>query len=159
MKILAKSFIIFIILSLSCSGYKKDDPRLRLNYENHKYNFTIEFPEKWINYNDFEKKELLDPQMIIPVIYFALPTRSREWQSFNLPEGYAELFYVRIFTPSQWKQYRNRSGSSIKPSDVLIEGKKFIYMINYPTSIPVDLYLFMKDCDPIIRTFKPDIKN
>ena len=159
MKILVKSVIIFIIFFLSCSGYRKDDPMLRLNYENRKYKFSLEFPEKWINYYDLEKNELLDPQMIIPVIYFALPTRSREWQSFNLPEGYAELFFIRVFTPSQWKQFQDRAGDRIKPTDVLIKSKKFIYMISYPTSIPVDLYLFMKDCDPIIRTFKTDRNN
>lgn len=159
MKFLTQSIIVFTILSLSCSGYQKDDPRLRLSYTNQKYSFSIEFPEKWINYNDFEKNELLDPQLIIPVIYFALPTRSKEWQSLNLPEGYAELFYVRIFTPSQWELYQEKFGHQIKPSNVLFKSKKLIYMINYPPSIPVDLYLFMKDCDPIIRTFKTQDKD
>ena len=154
MKLLKNAVILYCFFLLSCAGYEKDDPRLRLSYQNLKYSFSMDFPEKWINYADFEKNELLDPQLIIPVIYFALPTRSKEWQSYNLPEGFAELFFVRIFSGSQWELYQEKFGSKIKVSDIIFEGKHFTYMINYPPSLPVDLYLFMKDCDSIIRTFK-----
>jgi len=154
MKLLIKSVVLFCIFLSSCSGYQKDDPRLRLNYKNPKYLFSLEFPEKWVNYADFEKSELLDPQLIIPVIYFALPTRSKEWRSYSLPEGYAELFYVRIFTSGQWKLYQKKFRDRIKISNEIFKGKKFTFMINYPPSLPVDLYLYMKDCESIIETFK-----
>ncbi len=154
MKFLKITVMLFFSFFVSCSGYQNDDPRLRLHYINMKYSFSMTFPEKWINYADFEKNELLDPQLIVPVIYFALPTRSKEWQSYNLPEGYAELFYVRIFTPAQWKLYQEKFANSIKISTMIFDGDRYTFMINYPPSLPVDLYLFMKDCESIIQTFK-----
>ena len=147
-----------MILLLSCTGKnEKDDPKLRLRYVNLKYMFTLQFPEKWISYMDFEKTEIIDPQLIIPAVYFALPTRSREWQPLNVPSGYADLFYVRIFTKSQWKLYeeRYRGTDEYRMSDKFPgEEKDLVYMIRYSSSIPVDLYIYMKESDSITDTFK-----
>jgi hypothetical protein len=160
---LMKKLIIILIVMLSallsCGLWSKnDDPKLRLKYMNLKYMFTIQFPEKWISYMDFEKTEIIDPQIVIPVIYFALPTKSRDWQPVMVPAGYAELFYVRIFTHAQWKLYEEKYKESdeIKMSDILFPGgdKDFVYMIRYTDSIPVDLYIFMKESDKITDTFK-----
>jgi len=146
------------LLLLSCNNSSiKDDPMLRLKYINKKYMFSLQFHEKWINYLDFEKTEIIDPQIIIPVIYFALPTRSREWQPVNTPAGYAELFRVRIFTKPVWKLYEERFKGSdeFKQNDRFPgEGKDFVYMIMYPDSIPVDLYIFMKESVSITGTFR-----
>ncbi len=158
MKNLYINALIFIILLISCSaGDKKDDPKLRLKYINLKYMFTIQFPEKWINYIDFEKTEMIDPQIDVPVIYFALPTRSREWQPLNVPSGFAELFYIRVFSKNQWKLYKERykESSELRLSDKFPgEGENFVYMIRYPESIPVDLYIYMKESPPITDTFR-----
>lgn len=151
--------LLLIILSLhSCTGGdKKDDPKLRLKYINSKFRFSLQFPEKWISYMDFEKKEIIDPQIIIPVIYFALPTRSREWEPLNVPSGYADIFCVRIFTAAQWKLYKERYGKtdefriSDKPAG---NSSRFIYIIRYSNSIPVDLYIHMKESDSIADTFR-----
>lgn len=152
------NILLMMILLLSCAGKdEKDDPRLRLKYVNLKYMFTLQFSERWISYMDFEKSEIIDPQIIIPVVYFALPTRSREWQSLIIPAGYADLFYVRIFTKAQWKLYEERYKGSdeFRLSDKFPgQGKDFVYMIRYSSSIPVDLYIYMKESDPITETFK-----
>jgi len=152
------NILLMMILLLSCAGKdEKDDPRLRLKYVNLKYMFTLQFSERWISYMDFEKSEIIDPQIIIPVVYFALPTRSREWQSLIIPAGYADLFYVRIFTKAQWKLYEERYKGSdeFRLSDKFPgQGKDFVYMIRYSSSIPVDLYIYMKESNPITETFK-----
>lgn len=152
-----------VLFMLSClGGDKKDDPALRLRYVSQKYMFTLQFPERWINYSDFENSEIIDPQIIVPVIYFALPTRSREWQPVNVPSGYAELFYIRIFNREQWKLYKERYKGSgeFRLSDRFPgEEKDFVYMIRYPNSIPVDLYLYMKESSSITDTFRIIQKN
>jgi hypothetical protein len=158
MKKFKNIILLMMILLLSCAGKdEKDDPRLRLKYINLKYMFTLQFPEKWINYMDFEKTEIIDPQLIIPVIYFALPTRSREWQSLVIPAGYADLFYIRIFSKEQYKLYKEKYKESeeFRMSDIFPgETKQFVYMIRYSSSIPVDLYIYMKESHSITDTFR-----
>jgi len=154
--------ILYIILPAiifySCtSSEKKDDPLLRLKYINTKYMFTLQFPEKWISYMDFEKTEIIDPQIVIPVIYFALPTRSREWQPVNAASGFAEIFYVRIFSKQQWALFNERykGTDEIKLSDRFHgEETNSVYMIRYSNSIPVDLYIHMTEADSITNTFR-----
>lgn len=158
MKNLITALIPLIIVFISaCGTDKKDDPKLRLKYINRKYMFTLQFPEGWLSYADFEQNEIIDPDLIIPVIYFALPTRSREWQPVKTPSGYADLFCVRIFTREKWKIYQERySGTEeFRLNDqVSGESKDFIYLIRYPESLPVDLYLFMKESYSVTSTFR-----
>jgi len=158
MKKFINSLMLVTIFLFSCTaGDKRDDPKLRLKFINLKYKFTLQFPENWLSYMDFERTEIIDPQIVIPVIYFALPTRSREWQPLNVPAGYAELFYVRIFRKSQFKLYEDRytGTGEYRLSDKFPgEEKEFVYVIRYPDSIPVDLYLYMKESTSITDTFR-----
>ncbi len=158
MKKLTNILLLVTLILLSCAGNdEKEDLKLRLKYRNLKYMFTIQFPEKWISYMDFEKTEIIDPQLIIPVVYFTLPTRSREWQSLNIPAGYADLFYIRIFSNEQWKLYEERyKGSDEFRLSDRYPGKQkdFVYMIRFSSSIPVDLYIYMKEADSIADTFR-----
>ncbi len=146
------------MLVLSCGGKERiDDPLLRLRYVNKKYMFKIEFPEKWLNYADFERTEIIDPPLSIQTIYFALPTRSREWQAVNTPAGFAEIFYVRVFTREQWKLYNEkyRESDGQRFSDMFPgEGKDFVYMIRFAESLPVDLFLYMKESVEVTSTFR-----
>lgn len=149
--------LLFSALS-ACAGKNiNDDPMLRLRYVNKKYMFSLQFPEKWINYMDFEKTEIIDPEINIPVIYFALPTRSRDWQPLNIPSGFAELFCVKVFTKPQWRLYREKYRGS---EEFLIsdrspgEGINYFYLIRYSSSIPVDLYIFMKETAAVTDTFR-----
>jgi hypothetical protein len=152
------NIILTVLIFTSCnSSDKKDDPAIRLKYINTRHMFTLQFPENWISYMDFENTEIIDPQIVIPVVYFALPTRSREWQPINVSSGFADLFHVRIFTIEQWKLFNERykGTDEIKLNDRFPgEGKKFIYMIQYSNSIPVDLYLHMTETDSITETFQ-----
>ncbi len=158
MKISAKIILFIPLLFLYCtSSSVSDDPRLRLKYVNKKYMFSLQFPEKWINYMDFEKSEIIDPDINIPVIYFALPTRSRDWQPLNIPAGYAELFCVRVFTKTQWELYQEkyRGSEEFQMSDKIPgEGIKYFYLIRYSSSIPVDLYIYMKETNAVTDTFR-----
>jgi len=149
---------LFLAIILSACGEKKDEFRERLNYYNSKYRFRITFPENWINYSSFEIDEIIDPELKVKTVFFALPTRSRDWQPVNLPDGYAALFSVRIFTPRQWSSFLEKySGSSkeINNFDRKIgESKTAVFMLKNSTSLPVDLYLFMKDVAAITGTFR-----
>jgi len=163
MKKFINSLMLVTIFLFSCTaGDKRDDPKLRLKFINLKYKFTLQFPENWLSYMDFERTEIIDPQIVIPVIYFALPTRSREWQPLNVPAGYAELFYVRIFSKSQFKLYEDtyKGTGEYRLSDKFPgEEKEFVYVIRYPDSIPVDLYLYMKESTSITDSFRIIIKD
>lgn len=149
--------LLIIIILLSC-GEKKDEFRERLNYYNSKYRFRITFPENWLNYSSFEIDEIIDPDLKVKTVFFALPTRSRDWQPMNLPAGYASLFSIRIFTPQQWDRFIKKYSSNIKEINnadrKLGENKSTVFMIKNSTSIPVDLYLFMKDVRSISDTFR-----
>lgn len=159
MKIKSILYISFIILLLlPACGEKKEDFRERLNYYNSKYRFRITFPESWLNYATFEMNEIIDPELKIKTLYFALPTRSRDWQPVNLPSGYAALFSIRIFTTEQWILFINKYGeqkNELNNADKKIgEDKNTVYMLKYSTSIPVDLYLYMKEVKGVAETFR-----
>ncbi len=149
--------LLIIIFLLSC-GEKKDEFRERLNYYNSKYRFRFTFPENWLNYSSFETDEIIDPDIKVKTVFFALPTRSRDWQPVNLPAGYAALFSIRIFTPQQWDRFIEKYSSNIKEINnadrKLGDNKTAVFMIKNSTSIPVDLYLFMKDVRNISDTFR-----
>jgi len=117
----------------------------------------MQFSDEWINYIDFEKTEIIDTKLDIPVIYFGLPTRIKEWQSLNVPSGFSELFYVRIFTKEEWDLYKGKyeGTSEFRLSDKIIdESQKFVYMIRFSTSVPIDLHYYVKETGIIADSFR-----
>ena len=151
-----KTILLIIPLSAFCLC-KSSEPVSRLNYINSKYKFSMQFIESWENYNDIEKAEIIDSGMDVPVIYFSLPTRMREWQSPNVPSGFSELFYVRIFNREKWDLYKAKyeGASEFRLSDKIIdEGKNFVYVIRFASSVPVDLHYYVREIVPITDTFR-----
>jgi hypothetical protein len=153
-----RKITLLIIISLGsfclCKG---SDPQSRLNYTNYKYKFSIRFPDGWMNYGDFERIEIIDSKIDIPVVYFALPTRVHEWQSLNVSQGYSELFYVRIFTKEKWNLYKEKyeGTNEFRLSDKIFdEGQKFVYMIRFSNSVPVDLHFYVKETALIADSFR-----
>jgi len=119
--------------------------------------FSIQFLEGWENYAYFEKTEIIDSKIDATVIYFGLPTRIREWQSLNVPLGFSELFYVRIFTKEKWGLYKEKykGTNEFRLTDKIIdEGKNFVYVIRFANSIPVDLHYFVKEVVIISDNFR-----
>jgi hypothetical protein len=117
----------------------------------------MQFIESWKNYNDFEKTDIIDSSMDVPVIYFSLPTRMREWQSSNAPSGFSELFYVRIFSREKWNLYKKKyegTGEFRLSDRVIDEDKKFVFVIRFANSIPVDLHYYVRDILSITDTFR-----
>ena len=155
--------LISLTIPLSFCGEKKEDFRERLNYYNSRYRFRITFPENWINYSPFEMDEIIDPEIKVTVIYFALPTRSRDWQPVRLPTGYASIFSVRIFPRKEWEIFTRRYGGDkkeINSADRKIgENSSHVFMIKNSTSIPVDLYFFMKEVPQVAGTFRTETED
>ena len=158
MKLFPISAAISLMVLISCSGDRRDDPSAKLNYVNTEYSFSLRFPEKWINYSPFAMDEIIDPDLKVDVVYFALPTRSREWQPVNVPAGYAAIFSVRIFTEEQWRIFLERY--STNTGEVNLFDRKIgesagrIYMLRNSRSVPVDLYLYVKDIPLIAGSFR-----
>ena len=150
------SILLLIPLVAFCLC-KSSDPKARLNYTNSKYMFSIQFPESWESYAYFEKTEIIDSKIYVPVVYFGLQTRIREWQSLNVPPGFSELFYVRIFNKEKWDLYKEKykGSSEFRLSDKIIdEGKKFVYVIRFVNSVPVDLHYYVKEIVLITDSFR-----
>jgi len=119
--------------------------------------FSMQFIEEWEKYADFERTEIIDSRINIPVIYFALPTRMREKQSSNVPTGFSELFYVKIFNKEEWDLYKKKYEGTreFRLSDKVIdEGRKFVYVIRFANSVPVDLHYYVKDIILIADSFR-----
>ncbi|HOP62815.1 MAG TPA: hypothetical protein PK358_04180 [Spirochaetota bacterium] len=155
---LAACLLITLTIPLLFCGEKKDDFRERLNYYNSRYRFRITFPENWINYSAFEMDEIIDPDLKVTAIYFALPTRSRDWQPVRLPSGYASIFSIRIFSRKEWDVFTGKYSDDkkeINSADRKIgENSSHVFMIKNATSIPVDLYFFMKEVPHVAGTFR-----
>ena len=152
------SAFLFMMFFLSCSGTDKNDEMAKLNYKNERYSFALTFPEKWKNYVVFEKQDIIAPGFIVDTLYFSLPTRSRNWQPLNVPDNFAALFKIRIFDAKIWGNYYSRySDSNIffdKNSRVIFKGEKYVYLLSYSVSIPVDLYAYSRDIETIVSTFR-----
>lgn len=148
---------LFITFFLSCVGIDKDDGKAKLNYKNDRYSFALTFPENWKNYVVFEKQDIIAPGFLVDTLHFALPTRSRNWQSLNVPDNFAAVFTIRIFTPEVWddfyKIYRDNNIFFDRSDKVLFRSKEYVYLLKYGVSLPVDLYAFSRDIESIVPTF------
>lgn len=146
------------MLFISCAGTGVNDEKAKLNYKNDRHSFTLTFPETWKNYVIFEKQDIIAPGFMVDTLYFALPTRGRNWQPFNVPDNFAAVFMIRVFAPEVWddyyKRYRDNNVFFNRNDKVLFRGKEFVYLLKYGVSLPVDLYNYSKDIEPIVSTFK-----
>lgn len=158
LKVYVISAFFFMMIFLSCSGTDKNDEMAKLNYKNERYSFALTFPEKWKNYVVFEKQDIVAPGFMVDTLYFALPTRARNWQPFNVPDNFASVFMVRIFTAEMWDNYYNRYRDSNiffdRNSKVIFKVESNVYLLVYSVSLPVDLYAYSKDVESIIATFR-----
>jgi hypothetical protein len=158
LKLYSASAFALLMLLLSCSGTDNNDEIAKLNYQNERYSFALTFPEKWGNYVVFEKQDLIAPGFMIDTFYFALPTRARNWQPLNVPDNFAAIFMIRIFTAEMWDSYYSRYRDSNiffdKNSKVIFNGERYVYLLIYSVSIPVDLYAYSRDVESIASTFR-----
>ena len=152
-----KKILLLIIPLTAFCLCKSADPNAHLRYVNSKYMFSLQFPDGWINYADFEKTEIIDSRLDVPAIYFGLPTRISERQSLNVPQGFSELFYVRIFTKEKWDLYKERyeGTNEFRLSDKIFDGgKNFVYVIRFANSVPIDLHFYVKETILIADSFR-----
>jgi len=151
-----KILLVIIPLTAFCLC-KSSDPNSHLSYINSKYMFSIKFTQEWENYAAFTKTEIIDSTIDIPAVYFALPTRTGEGQSPNVPPGYADLFHVRIFTIEKWNLYKERyeGTNEFRLSDKIFDGgRKFVYVIRFSNSVPIDLLYYVKSTVSITDSFR-----
>lgn len=156
LKIIFYTGILFVILLLSCAGAKNDE-KAKLNYKNNRHSFALTFPETWRNYVVFEKQDIIAPGFMVDTLHFALPTRARNWQPFNVPDNFAAIFSLRVFTPDVWDDfYQKYRGNNIffsRSDKVLFRGRDYVYVLKYGVSLPVDLYSYSRDIEPIVSSF------
>lgn len=157
-KIYAASVIFLTLFFISCSGTDKNDEKAKLNYKSERYSFALTFTEAWKNYVVFEKQDIVAPGFMVDTLYFALPTRARNWQPFNVPDNFAALFMIRVFETDMWESYYSRYRDNNiffdKNSRVIFKGESNVYVLVYTVSLPVDLYAYSKEVDGIITTFR-----
>jgi hypothetical protein len=156
MKTFSLLFPLIILCSLCCSsGDNKVLPQL--DYINNEFGFTIRFPERWENYRIFESMEVFEPGLLIKVFYVSLPTRSRDWQPANVPANFAALFSIYAFTNPDWVRFSayttDKKEDSLSEDSELARSDRYVFMIRYSQSLPVDLYLFMKDIKSVSDSF------
>ena len=147
-----------MLLLLSCAGGDKTDEAAKLNYNNARFSFAITFPESWRNYVVFEKADIIAPGYSVDSLYFAMPARARNWQPFNVPDNFADIFIIRIFKRPLWEEYYNTyRGNPLfydKNDRVIFRNDDHVYLLRYSTSLPADLYSFTRDIDSIAATFR-----
>ena len=143
-------YIIILALSASllflsaCAGGDKTDDAAKLRYSNARYSFALTFPESWSNYVVFEKP-------------------ARNWQPFNVPDNFAEIFIIRVFKSPQWEEYyKSYRGNPLfydKNDRVIFRNEEYVYLLRYSVSLPADLYSFTRDIDSIAATFRYTAKK
>jgi hypothetical protein len=147
-----------LLFLLSCAGGDKTDEAGKLNYNNARYSFAVTFPESWRNYVVFEKADIIAPGYSVDSLYFAMPARSRNWQPFNVPDNFAEIFIIRIFKLPLWEGYYNTYRDNPlfydKNDKVIYRSEEYVYLLRYSTALPADLYSFTRDIDSIAATFR-----
>jgi hypothetical protein len=80
-----------------------------------------------------------------------------EKQSLNVPAGFSELFYVRIFTKEKWDLYKEKyeGTAEFRLNDKIFdEGKNFVYMIRFSNSVPIDLHFYVRGTVSIADSFR-----
>lgn len=151
-------FIITALLFTACSSSDKNDELKRLNYVSSEHGFSLTFPLKWLQYRVFEKMDLIDPDTRVSSLYFTLPTRSRDWQPVYVPDRFARLFTVRIFPVRDWdrfySRYREKKAGAAGSDVILHRTAEKVYVLIYSNSIPIDLYIYMKDISSIAASFR-----
>lgn len=157
LKIYFYAGILFVMLFLSCAGVDKNDGKAKINYKNDRYTFALILPATWKSYVVFEKQDIIAQGFMVDTLYFALPTRARNWQPFNVPDNFAAVFSIRIFTPENWDSFYNKYRDDnvfISRSDkVLFRGKEYVYVLRYGVSLPVDLYAYSRDVESIVSSY------
>jgi len=159
-----KIFKYIIALSLTalfftdCSKTDRELLMEKLNYENRKFSFSLKFPETWSKYNVMERIFLIDDSLEVYGIYFILPTRSRDWQPVDTPEKSAVLFKILVFKDDEWKYYRDnyieKRGTFKLTGRVLGKREGKVYFVNFSDSVPVDLYIYIRESEKVISTFR-----
>ncbi len=155
--------IIFIILTITLftAGCAKTDRELlleKLNYENRRFGFSMKFPETWSKYSVSDRHLLIDENLEIYGISFILPTRSRDWQPVDAPAKSAVLFRIYIFSGKEWEYYEKTYYGRPEGFHLngRIVGKKDgkVYFADFSRSVPIDLYIFVRDAETIVSTFR-----
>lgn len=162
-------YIIILALSASllflsaCAGGDKTDDAAKLRYSNARYSFALTFPESWSNYVVFEKPDIIAPGHSVDSFYFAMPARARNWQPFNVPDNFAEIFIIRVFKSPQWEEYyKSYRGNPLfydKNDRIIFRNEEYVYLLRYSVSLPADLYSFTRDIDSIAATFRYTAKK
>lgn len=121
-----------------------------LVYKNTTYGFQITFPGTWV-YKLFPKKA---ESGLTAAYYVAIPTSdtSIDESSAGVDKGYASLFAVSVFTPSQWDAAKSIGG----PMPTLaVQNASYVVAYALPNGIaPSDLAARVAEVKSVVATIK-----
>lgn len=121
-----------------------------LVYKDTTYGFQITFPATWA-YKLFPKKA---EEGVTKIYYVAIPTTDAtiDESSSGVDKGYASLFAVSIFTPSQWDE-ANKVGGPMPT--LAIKNTSYVIAYSMPNGIaPSDLAARVAEAKSVIATIK-----
>ncbi len=129
-----------------------------LNYHNSKEGFFITFPKSWLLYRSFESSSLIDENLHVKTISFALPTRSQDWKPMEEYSGLAVMFSIFVFPEKKWEYYREKYTGRANEFKLIgrVLGKRNgkVFFVSFSTSIPADLFFYMKESEGVVSTFR-----
>lgn len=147
------SVILSLILSAAACSSSGDMRRKMLHYVDREFGYSLTFPDSWSNYRVFKSKEFIERDIRVSVFFFCLPTRSRDWQPDTVESPYAVIFSIYIFTHESWGTYTARYGSNPGKDTILGKSDRYVFILRYPSGLPIDLYRYMKEIGKVTGTF------
>lgn len=121
-----------------------------LVYKNATYGFQITFPATW-NYKFFPAKA---DATNTASYYVALPTTDTaiDETSLGVDKGYASLFAINIYTPSQWDTLNNAGNPE---STLAIKNTNYVIAYSLPNGIAAnDLAARKAEVESVVGTIK-----
>jgi hypothetical protein len=126
----------------------------QLLYQNREFGFSINFPANWQSYRVFDSKEYLAADLRVRVLHVCLPTRSQDWQWSRVPSPYAAVFTIFVFNQDSWKLYSEKYAAAGAVDTILGRSDKYVFIMRYPSGLPVDLNQYMKEIALVASQFK-----
>ena len=146
-------FLCSVMIAAGCAS-EADKKARQLFYQNSEFGFSIKFPANWQTYRVFDSKEYLAADLRVRVFHVCLPTRSPAWQAGRVPSPYAVVFTIFVFNHDSWKIYSEKYAVAGAGDTILGRSDKYVFIMRYPSGLPIDLNQYMKEIASVVLQFK-----